>query len=115
MADEKFTPGPWLIREASTSSGLWLELFREGAWFDDCSEFVIAETGTTKDRRDSSQRWRSTRDRGVHEANTHLISAAPDMYAVLKSMESDEDDPMRIGDPRRSRLLVALEKARGNL
>jgi hypothetical protein len=37
------------------------------------------------------------------------------MYAVLKSMESDEDDPMRIGDPRRSRLLVALEKARGNL
>lgn len=44
---------------------------------------------------------------GVDAANAHLIAAAPDMYAVLKSMEMDQ------GDPRRAALLAAIAKAEG--
>lgn len=50
---------------------------------------------------------------GEQEANATLISAAPDMYAVLKSMEAVDDDPMAAGDPRRLLLLAAIAKAEG--
>lgn len=42
-----------------------------------------------------------------------LIAAAPEMYEVLKSMASEESDPMANGDPRRAALLAALKKAEG--
>jgi len=42
-----------------------------------------------------------------------LLAAAPDMLAVLKSMQSVDDDPMANGDPRRVKLLAAIKKAEG--
>lgn len=49
----------------------------------------------------------------VSSKNGPLLTAAKKMYAVLKSMESVDDDPMSGGDPRRALLLAAIAEAEG--
>ena len=63
MTQTKFTPGPWTA-ETTTDSGSWIS--------GSSGEWVAFSCGNTDERA---------------KANTHLIAAAPDMYAVLEQAE----------------------------
>jgi hypothetical protein len=64
------TPGPWNIRTEGTMTGRGPEIFADGAYYDDGSEFVIAQLFSA--------------DADVIDANARLIAAAPELLEALK-------------------------------
>lgn len=70
----KATPGPWNVRIEGTMTGRGPVIFVEGAYYDDGSEFVIAETRSSEVC--IAGRWRKVADGDVIEVNGHLIAAA---------------------------------------
>jgi len=97
VSDIKFTPGPW------TKCGC-----------GHC-ELVWAADGETTIHTSPDNEETRTAEGEESQANARLISAAPDMYAVLKDLEesvdywSEYDVPIGIVD----RIKVALAKAEG--
>jgi hypothetical protein len=77
------TPGPWSIRIAGTLTGKGPEIYKDGPYYDDNSEFVIADCGTSHHRPEGIGKWRKTSECAEVEANARLIAAAPDMYLAL--------------------------------
>ena len=99
-AEPKWTPGPWFVTEDRNTWG-WVEV-------DGPSINVSGPTKATDLTPD---------DKVIRIAEAHLIAAAPDLYAALKSLVDAMDSPKtlridlllaRLGFAR-----IALAKARG--
>jgi len=123
MSESKWTPGPWLIRSAWTSTGRGPEIYTEGPHYDDGSEFVVAEFPSSEHRPRGAGRWKRVVDADAIEANAQLISAAPEMYEALEDCVAElqvlrhEFRPKKGIDSLVSKALIkglnAIAKARG--
>lgn len=119
MSETKFTPGPWLIRMEGTMTGRGPEIYVDGPYYDDGSEFVVADCGSSECRETGAGRWKRTADGAVKNANSHLIAASPEMYEVLATALLWEMDYRlrnnlgKQGPDWVERGLAALKKARG--
>jgi hypothetical protein len=76
------TDRPWLVRQVGTSSGEWLEIYIEGEYYADGSEFVVAELGTVKSK-PHGKNWVATADADKIRANATAIIAVPDDITFL--------------------------------
>jgi len=85
MIETKFTPGPWEISSEWTDTGSHYTCISADNAIDD----IVGEHGV------------------MGTANTHLIAAAPDMYALIETI-SNREGLWSMND-----LQVALAKARG--
>ncbi len=79
-----YTKGQWKTRIDGTSSGRWIEVYVEGEYYDDGSEFVVAETGTVESRIASRGRFIRTDEAPTIEANAKLIACTPEMAEMLR-------------------------------
>lgn len=101
MIEPKFTPGPWEIAPYNR------EWIIAASW-----EGHLAETRSNLAVPYNDKDMMQTR-----ESNAHLISAAPDLYAVVEELEesscywSEYDVPCGVV----ARMRTALAKARGEL
>lgn len=111
MSKTKFTPGPWLIGVEGTSTGRGPEVYVAGEYYDDGSEFVVAECGVTEARLSGKGRWKRKEDADTRDANAHLIAAAPDLYASLSEMVAIWGYP---NTEKWHRAKAALAKAEGH-
>lgn len=101
----KFTPGPWLINASLPQE-----------WSVDCDDSAGSSCNSISSQSQDCpvafvvhDDWR---DDETFEANTQLISAAPDLYEALASIENDDGRiPPAIWELRNK----ALAKARGEL
>jgi hypothetical protein len=112
-----FTPGPWSIRVDGTNTGRGPEVFKDQPYYDDDSELIIAECGTTEIRdglySGGSHKWKRTDDADIKDANANLIAAAPEMYAALKTfVDADSCNPLLIAEFT-TMAMEALAKAEG--
>ncbi len=82
----KHTPGPWSVRISGTMTGRGPEVYREGAHYDDGSEFVIAECGVSETANHGTGMWKRTVSSGAIGANSRLIAAAPDLLAAANAI-----------------------------
>lgn len=82
MTETKFTPGPW-TKSAWGGSSLIGKL-PDGTEFQICSVGGTMFGGLLDDK---AQDQRSQWAREADKANAHLIAAAPELYAALKSVE----------------------------
>lgn len=80
------TPETWSIRVAGTNSGRGPEIYRAGPYYDDGSEFVIADCGTLETSR-NGKRWKRTAEADAIEGYARLLLAAPDLLRALKLIE----------------------------
>ena len=82
MGEAKFTPGPWVTKQAISADNV--------GGFDWC----VTQVGDTKIIAEVFQRVGGVQgfwdDRPV-EANAHLIAAAPNLYEALKAVISVAD------------------------
>lgn len=83
MAETKWTKGDWKVRETGTASAEWAEVFIDAPYYDDGSEYIVAECGTTVVR-NAEGSFAETLETEESRANARLIAAAPDMYRALK-------------------------------
>lgn len=91
MADPRWTPGPWYIRERTGGFTIWSD---HGA--------VTSTTITPLSSR-----------RAEGEANARLVAAAPDLYEALEMVrDANESDP-HIPPSALAKIHAALAKARG--
>ena len=113
MSETKFTPGPWEKVYRLNSIG---EPLKNG-------RYVIRQMGDSK-REDfyiAESPYAAHRggDVAVHEANAHLIAAAPDLYEALydlqrQALQSTLNDPANEwGWEALQKTRAALAKARG--
>lgn len=79
------TKGKWLVRQVGTNSGEWMEVYVDGPYFDDGSEFVVCELPAVKSK-PTGKRWKATLDSEIHIANGKLITCAPEMANLLLSI-----------------------------
>lgn len=97
--ETKFTPGPWYL----TGSGHGLIVCGPTTTLTDISGVrcldIIARTDWARGEED--------------DANAHLISAAPDLYAALTRMLENELDNYEDGGDAVALAKAALAKARG--
>lgn len=96
MSESKHTPEPWVWKPCGDFKPPYFELVGSDG------QTIIG---------DGSRRGEYEPEIEPNSPNGLLIAAAPEMYAVLKSMESVDDDPMANGDTRRKALLAAIAKA----
>lgn len=87
MSDEvgKHSRGTWKIRVEGTMSGRGPEVYVEGEYYDDGSELVVADCGTTETSKDG-HRWKRVEDAAVKEANAKLIRASPELAEALRAL-----------------------------
>lgn len=79
----KHTPGPWLIRKDGTNSGRCSEVYVEGAYYDDGSEFVVADCGTVEVGR--NDHWTRTNEAPERDANARLIATSPELLGWART------------------------------
>lgn len=80
-----FTPGDWKIRTDGTMTGEWLEIYVEGEYYDDGSEYVIAQTNSFRSK-PNGKRWENSTDRAEIEANARLLAAAPKLLEACQQV-----------------------------
>ena len=101
MSDTKFTPGPWVVSDELRTS----------------INTAPTEDGTYKHI--AMVNWCKYREYSIvgeeHDANAHLIAAAPEMYRALTSACAAVSDVTHCGgdDCTDCEVGTALRKARG--
>jgi hypothetical protein len=93
------TDRPWLVRQVGTSSGEWLEIYIEGEYYADGSEFVVAELGIVKSK-PHGKNWVATAEADKIQANAAAIIAAPEyitfLLAQLAAAERDREAAVKL-------------------
>lgn len=98
MSEKKFTPGPWTI-DADKSAIVRMN-----------SYFRIEQTATAEELPEDMTTGK-LQEEGV--ANAKLISAAPEMFEVIKELYDWAQDTQTFG-PIYPKLEAAYKKATGN-
>lgn len=80
-----FTPGPWRVEGAGTSTAQWNVILADDYSHDDGSPHEVASLETFTVRRDGM--YVEVPDAPTLHANARLIASAPDLYAALKAAE----------------------------
>lgn len=92
--EPKFTPGPWKV---ARTGGLFPAIYGRSKREPICVFAIGDDFDVFKN----------------HEANAHLIAAAPDLYAALYAAEPYFQGEYDYDHPQFVRLRAALAKARG--
>lgn len=92
MCEQKWTPGPWVYREKTSQVGTIIK--------DDTQSFGMMLAVCDMDEFDHNE----------HQANAHLIAAAPELLAACEAAEWNSLD---LPDFVVKQLRDALAKARG--
>ena len=100
MSDTKFTPGPWWVSEYMIGNPE-IRTHRD----DDDAEDLNSDFGANLCRGIGDHTEKRTSGNEIH--NAHLIAAAPDLYAALRSLSTGE------GLPPGTTIEGLLAKARG--
>lgn len=102
MTERKWTPGPWVVVDASDFE-LDKSRFKNGAFqvmSNDCDNHAVADCSCNHTCR---MDWEC-------KANAHLIAAAPELYEALEACKPFADG---YGFINGVNIIAALAKARG--
>lgn len=105
MSETRWTPGPWDIHEDDGQPIAGIRE-REGGRFVALTQFDAEDCRTVE---------AANARRAECAANARLISAAPDLYAVLADLVDALERFGRLGSPRVVAARAALAKARGEV
>ena len=91
----KYTKGPWKVKEIEDNGGTFLvncavPRMTGGAASNGNSWVGTIWTPKTGKKYSAGHRTRTLRDYREAKGNAHLISACPDMYEFIVSLENDD-------------------------
>jgi len=101
------------VRINGTMTGRGPEIYIPGAHYDDGSELVVAECGTTEVSPRGNGNWRKTHDAKTLMAYVSLFVAAPDLLGALKEITAFNEERFSEGPILKNcRAAIAQAEAR---
>jgi hypothetical protein len=96
---EKATQAPWLVRTEGTLTARGPAVYAPGPYYDDDSEFVVAECGVTEIRPLTTRRWKRAPGAERIRDNAALIAIARDLLPrALRELQQRHEDTDRLED-----------------